>query len=129
MVLPPRPAHRPQRHTIPRHYITGGYANARVQANQRYNDEVRRYNVLLFDMPMDRRNVFLLPVDCWSGREPVPGLPKKMAAIRQVVPAQWLAWARPMNLAIQATDTQQQMIDRYLMWLGIPPLSNLWDYD
>jgi hypothetical protein len=126
MVLPPRPAHRPQRSMPPRHYITCAYANTRVQANQLYNDEVRRYNALLWDVPMDNRNVFLLPVDCWSGREPVPGLPKKMRAIQQATPAQWLAWAAAINLPMQPTDRPQQMIDRYLLWLGLYPGSNLW---
>jgi hypothetical protein len=55
----------------------------------------------------------------------VAGLPREMSAIRQVVPAQWLAWAVSLNVAILPTDTPQEMIDRYLLWLGLPQRSNL----
>jgi hypothetical protein len=126
--MPARPTAHPQR-VIPAglngmYRIIQPYALARVAANQLYNDQVRRYNAAVWNIPMDRRHVFRLPVDAWSARIPVAGLPKKMRVIRQVQPAQWVAWAGPLNLDIRATDTVQEMIDRYLLWLGLPPGSN-----
>jgi hypothetical protein len=104
--------------------ITDAYARTRVQTNETYNDEVRRYNALLWDRPMTRRNVFKLPVNHWTGRPGTNGLPKKMSVIRLVQAAQWLQWAPALNLAIVATDTLQAMVDRYLLWLGLPPGAN-----
>jgi hypothetical protein len=104
--------------------VTAHYAQGRVNANERYNDEVRKYNGLVWEMPMTRRNVFKIPVNSWTGRPPVGGLPRKMSVVRQTQPAQWLTWAPVLNLAIQATDSQQAMIDRYLLWLGVSPGAN-----
>jgi hypothetical protein len=124
MVMPPRPAGRPNHEPVRPHMLNWVYIHARVQTNQRYNDAVRRYNSLVWELPMDRRHVFILPVDSWTGRPPVAGLPNKMGAIRQIVPPQWLAWAGPLNLAILPNDAPQQMIDRYLLWLGLPLRAN-----
>jgi hypothetical protein len=125
--MPPKPRLRQVRTIMAgTRSITCAYASARVQVNCRYNEQVRRYNHALWERPMDRRNVFWLPIDCWTGEEPIaqPALPKKMSVIRQVAPAQWVAWAPTLNLDIRVTDTLQVMVDRYLVWLGLAPGSN-----
>jgi hypothetical protein len=106
-------------------FITDGWAGNRVTVNSLHNDEIRRYNVDLWELPMNRKHVFKLPLDAWRGIPPIAGLPKKMRAIRQATPAQWLVWAAALNLAIRPTDTLQIMVDRYLLWLGLPRGANL----
>jgi hypothetical protein len=50
--------------------VSRANAHTRVQVNQAYNDEVRAYNLDLWEKPMNRRNLFLLQLDgsnptCW----------------------------------------------------------------
>jgi hypothetical protein len=123
MSMPPRPTQRPQRRPLPGPFVLLTYVRTRIQANLLHNDQTRRYNALVWDLPMNGRHAFRLPVDVWIGLS-VAGLPKKMPQIRRVTAAQWLAWAPQLNLAINPTDTLQEMVSRYLVWLGIPATAN-----
>jgi hypothetical protein len=121
--MPQRPTQRPQRRQLPGPFVIT-YVRTRIEANELHNDQARRYNALVWDLPMNGRHVFRLPVDVWTGLS-VAGLPKTMPRVRQVTAAQWLAWAPQLNLAITPTDTLQQMVSRYLLWLGVPSRANL----
>jgi hypothetical protein len=124
MPMPPRPTQRPQRRPLNGPLILVTTVPARIQADELYNDQARRYNALVWELPMNRRHVFRLPVDVWTGN-PVAGLPKTMPRVRQVTAAQWQQWAPQLRLAINPTDTLQEMVDRYLLWLGVTSRANL----
>jgi hypothetical protein len=68
---------------------------------------------------MDRRFKWVLPVDVWTGRVQVAGLPRTRDAIMAVAAPQWVAFGAALHLDIRPADTLDTMRNQYALWIGI----------
>jgi hypothetical protein len=115
---------RPAKPTVPKPVRvmrdTNDYLLGRLNRNLTFNRVMRRYNRDLWASgSMDGRCKWILPVDVWSGRVQMAGLPRTREEVLAVTAPQWVLFGTTLQLEIRPTDTLTTMRNQYGLWLGV----------